>query len=233
MTVTRDTTPKQIVAWYKEHWGPVGYQTAYRVRRKIIGNYTVEQTRQFALLPSYATQLLCADPNATVKLKILNNRFSSLFVAPAFSRNAWVHLRPFIAIDASHTKTAYNYVLLLATAIDSNNETINLAWGIAPKENMEQWGWFLDNLACALGNLNKRGTVIMSDRQKGLNRAVEEHLPLATEANCCKHIERNMVVAFGEQVKGPFWRLVYARTKAKFNEAMDALKGINPRYVDA
>lgn len=229
MTVTQDTTAKQIMAWYKEHWGPVRYQTAQRVRHHIIGDHTAEQTRQFMLLPSYASQLLKANPNATVKFKVVNNRFSSLFVAPTFSQNAWVHLRPFIALDAAFTKTIYNYVLLLATAIDSNNETINLAWGIAPKENMEHWGWFLDNLSHALGDLNKRGTVIMSDRQKGLNRAIEEHLPLATEAYCCKHIERNMLVVYGDEVKGLFWRLVYARTKEKFEVAMDELRGINPR----
>lgn len=231
MTVTRDTTAKQMMAWYKDHWGAVSYQTAQRVRHHIIGDHTAEQTRQFAQLPSYAASVLMADPNATVKLKVINNRFSSLFIAPSFSRNAWVHLRPFIALDAAFTKTAYDYILLLATAIDANHQTINLAWGVAPKENMEHWGWFLDNLSGALGDLNKKGTIIMSDRQKGLNRAVEDHLPLVTEAYCCKHIERNLLVAFGEEVKGLFWQLVYAKTKDSFLQRMDALKEVNPRYV--
>ena len=60
------------MAWYKEHWGPVLYQTAQRVRHHIIGDHTAEQTRQFMLLPSYASQLLKANPNATVKLKVVN-----------------------------------------------------------------------------------------------------------------------------------------------------------------
>lgn len=84
---------------------------------------------------------------------------------------------------------------------------------------MEHWGWFLDNLFNALGDLNKRGTVIMSYRQKGLNQAIQEHLPLATEAHCCKHIGRNMLVVFGDKVKGLFWRLVYARIKEQWKSS--------------
>lgn len=69
----------------------------------------------------------------------------------------------------------------------------------------------------------------MSDRQKGLNKAIEDELPLATEAYCCKHIERNLVTVFGEEVKGLYWKAVYARTEEKFKEAMDMLKQLNPR----
>jgi hypothetical protein len=38
-----------------------------------------------------------------------------------------------------------------------------------------------------------------------------------------------MLVVFGDEVKGLFWRLVYARTKEKFEVAMEELRGINPR----
>jgi hypothetical protein len=90
MTVMQDTTAKQVMAWYKGHRGPVCYQTTQKARHHIIGDHTAEQTCQCMLLPSYASQLLKADPNATVKLKWCNNRFSSLCVAPIFSQNAWV-----------------------------------------------------------------------------------------------------------------------------------------------
>lgn len=103
-------------------------------------------------------------------------------------------------MDAAFTKTVHNYVLLLATGLDANQQTITLAWGVSPKETYEHWSWFLTNLSDALGNLNQRGTVIMSDRQKGLNRAIQEDLPLATEAFCCKHIERNLVTVYGDEV---------------------------------
>jgi hypothetical protein len=102
-----------------------------------------------------------------------------------------------------------------------------LAWGIAPKEDTTQWGWFFDNLKEALPNFNHHTTVIMSDRQKGLNRAVELHLPYATEAYCCKHIERNLTGEFGMEVAKVFWRAVYARNEEKFGIAMEAMKELN------
>lgn len=88
MTVTRDTTAKQIQAWYQEHWGPLQYHTALRVRHTILGDTNVQHARQFTLLPAYTQAILKEDPNAMVKLKLVDNRFSSLFVAPSFSRNA-------------------------------------------------------------------------------------------------------------------------------------------------
>lgn len=191
----------------------------------------MEQAQQFALLPSYASAILLEDPNACVKLKLVGHRFSSIFIAPSFSRNAWANVRPFIAVDAAFTKTIFDYVLLLATTLDANNQSITLAWGIAPKENATHWRWFLNNLSNILEGLNRKGVVIMSDRQKGLTKAVAEELPLATEGYCCKHIERNLVTVFGQEVKQGYWRAVYARTEEKFREAMKKLEELNPRWV--
>ena len=137
MAVTRQSTPRQIMTWYRGTNGPIEYFTALRVLHAINGDEHTEQSRQSALLPSYAHHILAADPTATVKLQIINNRFSTFFVAPTASKMAWPHLRPFIAIDAAFTKVIHNYVLLIATALDANNEAINLAWGIAPKENLD------------------------------------------------------------------------------------------------
>jgi hypothetical protein len=231
MTVTRDTTVKQIAAWYQENWGPIQYHTALRARASILGDTGIEHAHQFTLLPAYTAALLNEDPNAMVKLKLVNNWSSSLFIAPSFSQNAWNHVRPFIAVDAAFTRTMYDYVLLLATAIDANNQAINLAWGIVPKENTVHWSWFLENLSAMLDGLNKRGVVIMSNRQKGLNKAIEEVLPLATEGYCCKHIEANVTKVLGEEVKGPYWNAVYASTEDKFKVAMDEIIRVNPWYV--
>ena len=69
----------------------------------------------------------------------------------------------------------------------------------------------------------------MSDRQKGIKSAVQTRLANVTEAYCCKHIERNLVGDYGKEIIPLFWKAVYARTKAKFDLAMDELKSLNPR----
>lgn len=169
MSVTWQTSAKQVITWYRDHYGKLSCRTALRVLHSIRGDDLTDQAHQFTLLPSYAEHLLKVDPMATVKLKKIGNRFSSLYVAPSASSHAWPNLRPFIAVDAAWTKVIHDYVLLIATGLDGNNEGINLAWGIAPKENMDHWGWFFDNMMLTLPLLNRPSTVIMSDRQKGLN----------------------------------------------------------------
>jgi hypothetical protein len=231
MAITRQTTPKQIIAWYRDHHGPIQYHTALQVLHAIRGDAYEEQSHQFALLPAYASNLLTLHPLATCKLRTVGNQFSSLFVSPSAASMAWPHLRPFIAVDAAWTKVIHNYVLLIATGIDGNGRGLNLAWGIAPKENIDHWGWFFNNLVLALPGLDQASTVIMSDRQKGLNRAVQIHLPHTTEAFCCKHIERNLIEKLRGEIRTKvatvFWRAVYAQGQSKFQEAMDAMKELD------
>lgn len=51
------------------------------------------------------------------------------------------------------------------------------------------------NLDEALEGINVQTTVVMSDRQKGSIKAIEETLPHATEAYCAKHIGRKITTA--------------------------------------
>lgn len=50
-----------------------------------------------------------------------------------------------------------------------------------------------------------------------------------TEAYCCKHMERNMTLEFGMEVKSGFWKAVYAKDEQEFDRVMDQLKEQNPR----
>lgn len=71
-------------------------------------------------------------------------------------------------------------MLILAASTDANNQGIILAWGFVRQEDYEHWSWFLSNLDGALDGLNVQSAVIMSDRQKGLTKAIEETLTLVT-----------------------------------------------------
>jgi hypothetical protein len=79
MAVTRQTTTQQVMVWYRDNHGPIHYHTALRVLHAIRGDEYDEQSHQFALLPSYAAQVLVVDPLATAKLKLIGSRF------PAYS----------------------------------------------------------------------------------------------------------------------------------------------------
>jgi hypothetical protein len=69
--------------------------------------------------------------------------------------------------------------LLVAVTRDGNNKTLPLAWAIVPGESTEHWSWFLEHLEQAFPVMGSPGLTLISDREKGLKNAVEEHFLLA------------------------------------------------------
>jgi transposase-like protein len=65
--------------------------------------------------------------------------------------------------------------------------------------------------------------VIMSDREKGLNKAVSEVLPNAKHSHCCQHIAANIQSRFGITCRKLFWSTVYTRTKAEFDTTINTI----------
>ena len=103
-----------------------------------------------------------------------------------------------------------------------------MCWALVPKESYSHWVWFLNHMRQSfntehfeIDQLEK--LVIMSDREKGLNKAVSEALPNAKHSHCCQHIAANVQSRFGITCRKLFWSAVYARTKAEFDTAIDAM----------
>lgn len=117
-----------------------------------------------------------------------------------------------------------------------------VGFAIAAVENEENWSWFLECLRTSL-KINDGGTnlVILSDRQKGLLKAISSALPNAIHGFCSRHLLKNVQKeANFEGMDKLFWGLVNANTSAKFqsilNEikskskaAFDYLSGIDPK----
>ena len=88
-------------------------------------------------------------------------------------------------LDGCHIKAKYGGVVLVATVLDGNGNIFPGAIGIAESENEETWCWFLDLLREALHVENDGdGLVVISDREKGIKKAVKTYLPLAHHAYC-------------------------------------------------
>jgi len=72
--------------------------------------------------------------------------------------------------------------LLIAVSINANDQTLPLAWALVPIKNKEWWSWFCKNLS------EEEGFVFISNWEKGLIPAVEEHFPQAVYTHCCNYI---------------------------------------------
>ena len=68
---------------------------------------------------------------------------------------------------------------------------------------------------------------------KGLFKVVKERLPDVEHRLCARHIQANFHKKFkGEQYFKPFWRVVNARTVAKFEAARNEIKSLESRAYD-
>jgi hypothetical protein len=91
---------------------------------------------------------------------------------------------------------------MIAAMIDGNGQIVPICWALVPKESYSHWVWFLNHMRQSfntehfeIDQLEK--LVIMSDSEKGLNKAVSEALPNAKHSHCCQHIAANVQSRFG------------------------------------
>jgi hypothetical protein len=86
---------------------------------------------------------------------------------------------PFIGLDGCFIKLTTGAQILAATGRDDNNNIFPIAWAMVAKEDTENLKWFLEQLKEALGGDygNFGHYTIMSDRQKGLLKAVSTIFP--------------------------------------------------------
>jgi transposase-like protein len=114
--------------------------------------------------------------------------------------------------------------LLVACSVDANNETLPLAWALVPIECSEWWRWFLKHIKKAFQKVGEEDFIIMSDREKGLPKVLDEILPNAVHGYCCQHIADNVQTKFGLKCRPHFWTCARAKSKEAFDTAFQALQ---------
>src|SRR2546429_3143606 len=132
-------------------------------------------------------------------------------------------LSAFIALDGCHTKSHFHMTLLIACALDGNNEIIPLAWGIVPIEDTDNWTWFLLHMKECFTGMNLDQTVFISDRDKGLQTAVPDVFTNVYHSHCCQHIADNVQKYFGLQARNAFWKAAYTFNEYDFEDAISAI----------
>ncbi|XP_021736239.1 uncharacterized protein LOC110702797 [Chenopodium quinoa] len=133
--------------------------------------------------------------------------------------------RPLIGLDGCHLKGAFPGQILVAVAKDGNNNLFPLAWATVEIENQETWGWFLESLMSMFTHDQGAGLTIMSDRQKGLIKAMADVIPKAEQRFCVRHIWANFKLNFtGSTFKELFWRAARATTIFEHEIAMESIK---------
>ncbi|XP_010473749.1 PREDICTED: uncharacterized protein LOC104753156 [Camelina sativa] len=139
----------------------------------------------------------------TVKNDAGQDVFKRFYVCFDVLRKTWKKsCRPLIGVDGCFLKAKIKGQLLVALGRDADNGIYPMAWSVVQVENKDNWSWFVNRLKIDLDLGDGDGYIMVSDRQKGLIKAVELQLPQIEHRKCVRHIYERLerIHAYDSQV---------------------------------
>ncbi|MQM04611.1 hypothetical protein Taro_037415 [Colocasia esculenta] len=131
------------------------------------------------------------NPGSVVELDVTNEgRFKRFFICyHACIVGFQTGCRPLLFLDKTFLKDKYQDKLLVATALNEQNELFPLAYAACDAENEENWTWFL---TCLKKDISiDRQITFISDRCKGLLQAIPHVFSNSHNAFCLRHLADN------------------------------------------
>ncbi|KAL0381344.1 UNVERIFIED_CONTAM: hypothetical protein Sangu_0198700 [Sesamum angustifolium] len=136
--------------------------------------------------------------------------------------------RNVISVDDTHLYTKYKYKLLIAAAMDRNQQVLPLAFAVVDEETYPSWKWFLQQLSRHVIR-GRRGMCLISDRHGGLIKAVREGPDFVSPHGVHRYSLRHVCSNFNSTVKNVVlkdlcWQAGSEYQLRKFNRIMDEIK---------
>lgn len=152
--------------------------------------------------------------------------FQRFYVCYDGLKKAWkTGCRPILGLDGCFLKTVCGGQLLSDVGRDGNNSILPVAMAVVETESYDSWKWFIMMLQDDLNLGNGTGYTIISDQQKGLDKAVKELVPYVEHRNCARHIYNNLRKKHPTAaVRTAFWEASTATHPEAFKTAMKSLE---------
>jgi len=123
--------PKALIQKVKEaSSSTVPYGIAWNAREKAREEIHGNEAEAYSKLPSLRQQLLAASPQTNIVLEKDGSLFRRIFIYNEATKGAFEHCRKLVAMDGTFLKSRYLGTLLLAVALDANNELLLLAYAM-------------------------------------------------------------------------------------------------------
>ena len=140
--------PKDIQKDLRRELGiQVSYIQAYRAKEGLAAiNGTDKES--YNKMPKYCEDLKWNNPGSTIVLECTpeedGHRFQHVFICYSASATGFQYCRPVLGLNSTHLKAKYYGILLIAiaTATDSNELLLPLAYTVVSNENNDNWLWF-------------------------------------------------------------------------------------------
>ena len=125
----------------RENGNGIDYMQAYRIKRTVLFESDGAEEDAFPLFPALLARIEELNKkqdmphHVAYKQNSNTNAFKAFAVAPGPNRRAFSCLRNFVALDGAHMRGRYPMTLLVATALNGNNNIVLLAFALVPIEN--------------------------------------------------------------------------------------------------
>ncbi|KAL2903252.1 Transposase for insertion sequence element IS905, partial [Bienertia sinuspersici] len=224
----------------RNRYGVVMAKTSlYKMRALALKMINGGHDESYSFLPKYAEMVKLTNPESAAHCVWVEGQgpekplvFKSIFISfKGVIDGLSAGCRSLIGVDGTHLKGSFGGILLSAIAIDANNELFPFAWAIVSGEDEENWSFYLSHLKNLLYKHANRGDdwCIISDRQKGIEPALNAVWPKAGRRYCCKHLAKNWKGEFsGPLMHSLFWRAASATSPFTFRKAMERIEKENP-----
>ena len=209
--------------------------------------------QSFQLVGPYVEALRKSNPGSVLGYTCLpTNELHSIHFIPGFMNKALKFVRQVISLDAAHLRSEFKGTLYVASVLTGNNDVFPIGFMIAAgNENRETWVQMLTYLKEACPIVSQQGRqlrmvndhapvcetsfetsfVFVSDRNKGLKKAVKEVFSTNLEYSCAQHIRANVTQRFGRNASQCVMAIAKTYSAQYAEMLMDKTKQVKPQAV--
>ncbi|KAL5709790.1 hypothetical protein ACHQM5_020435 [Ranunculus cassubicifolius] len=229
----RSFRPKEIIkVMTSRHFVRPKYWQAWHARAIALDKVHGSYEDSYKKIPQLCIHLLEANPGSIIKFSRdhVSRKWTGTCISFKACLDGFVQgCRPLVGLDGCHLKGKFGGVCLAMTSLDGNNGMFPLGIYLCQVENKENWKIFMEFMKDEL-NKHPMRLMIMSDRQKGLDAAVDEVFPNATKRYCFRHIFQNMKDYHrGELIEKKTWKAARAYTENNFKKWMGELDTLSTK----
>ncbi|KAL0219765.1 hypothetical protein P9112_005418 [Eukaryota sp. TZLM1-RC] len=185
-----------------------------------------DRESSYRLLPYYFSAICEKMPGSVAFVNFnAEGHFHRCFFSLEASSEGFEYTKPLLGLDGCHIKTQYLGVLLVATTVDAAGHTFPLAFGVVENEHYDSWKWFIEELKKVF---DLTGITVISDRQKGLIKAVGETLQTSAHAFCVKHLADNANGKGSKKARPFIFRLAKCGSKVEYEKLLREMTLVSP-----
>ncbi|KAL0218009.1 hypothetical protein RCL1_008857 [Eukaryota sp. TZLM3-RCL] len=221
-------TPTEVKNKCRERFGlSVSDSKALRIVKAVEELEFGSLESSFEILTAYCSALEESDNDNVVEVQSENGRFRRIFIAFNSCIQGLRFCKKVISVDGCHLKHKLKGILLIACSSDAIGSILPIAFAVVNSENFDNWKWFLSKLKEIIPE--ERYTVI-SDRQKGLIKAVDEVFEGAVNhAFCVEHLKRNLRSHGGAKITHLVRSAAEAKDTVEMNRIFAEMKAISSK----